>query len=547
LVLVTSAAVTTLMTWPMVPRLGSVGRLDTGDGRFSIWNVGWVGHALLTSPRQLLDANIFWPHTGTLAYSELNLVAGVLGLPAFLVTHNALAAHNAAVLTALMLCLILTWRLVGRLTGSIGAGYVSAVLFTFCSFIWGHTAHVQLLMTFVLPLILLAFHRLHDEPTAGKSVQLGVALAVAALACGYYGIYGGIFLALLAVGLGRRELRYWIALAGAAVVAGAVLLPILIPYAHARDLTGVEPIRDTASMQIPADLQDYLTAPTMLENMIFRWHWTDPPHESLSPGLVLPVLVFVSLVTTLLLTLVKRRLSPSSFLAVFDERTRPVWAYAAATAVVIWASLGPSYGLYTVLMHVVPGMGFLRAPSRMGVVVALGLAVIAGFGTRGLLGRGRWVLPILVVLCVADRYTIWPWFDAGEIPSVYRVLATLPKGVVVDFPFAYVRNDFHRHTRAMYYSTADWLPRVNGFSDIIPQDFVDIAIPINDFPELSSFPLMHRYQVRYVVWQLEGYKADPVIFNRLTRRFDAAAPYLRPIAKDNDFWLYEIVAWPPGS
>src|SRR5215472_6898531 len=86
------------LTWPMVPELATGARLDSGDGRFSVWNVGWVDHALLTSPMHLLDANIFSPHTGTLAYSEMNLVAGVLGLPAYLVTRNAVAAHNFAIL-----------------------------------------------------------------------------------------------------------------------------------------------------------------------------------------------------------------------------------------------------------------------------------------------------------------------------------------------------------------------------------------------------------------------------------------------------------------
>src|SRR5580692_5309694 len=70
LVLVASLLITTFLTWPLVPRLGTVGRLDSGDGKLSIWNIGWVDHAILTDPRHFLDANIFWPHRGTLAYSE---------------------------------------------------------------------------------------------------------------------------------------------------------------------------------------------------------------------------------------------------------------------------------------------------------------------------------------------------------------------------------------------------------------------------------------------------------------------------------------------
>ena len=541
----TSVALVTLMTWPMVPRLGSVGRLDTGDGRFSIWNVGWVDHAILTDPRHILDANIFWPHRGTLAYSELNLVAGLFGLPTYIRTHNALAAENAAVLTALFLCVVLTWRLVRRLTGSSGAGYASAVLFTFCSFIWGHTAHVQLLMTFALPLTLLAFHRLRDRPTAARAVVLGGSLAAATLACGYYGIYGGVFLAFLALLFGKREPRYWIALTGAAAVAAVALLPILVPYTRARAATGDEPVRDEGA-QIPADLQDYLTAPTLLEATLVRWQWEHPPHESLSPGFVLPPLVIVAVFSTVGL-LRSRRRSPEEPAPRGLSDAGIVWRYSAATALAVWASLGPSYGLYLLLMRVVPGMGFLRAPCRMGAVVALGLAVIAGFGARRVISGRWWLLVLVVVLCASDRYSIWPSVETGPIPRVYQVLATLPKGVVVDFPFPYARNDLHRHTRAMYYSTADWLPRVNGYSDIVPDDFLDIAIPINAFPEISSFALMRRYQVRYVVWEMAGFKADPVSFGVLQRRLATAGDYVRPILKDDDFWLYEIVGWPAAA
>src|SRR5262249_22265641 len=135
--------------------------------------------------------------------------------------------------------------------------------------------------------------------------------------------------------------------------------------------------------------------------------------------------------------------------------------------------------------------------------------------------------------------------SARPIPNVYRVLATLPKGVAVDFPFPYDVRDMHHHTRAMYFSTADWMPRVNGYSDIIPRDFVEIATDINSFPNLDTFPLMRKYNVRYVVGRLEDYKQDPNISRVRKDRFPPASRYLRPIYRDDEAWLYEIVGWPP--
>src|SRR5215510_6113325 len=104
------------MTWPLAPRLGSVGRIDNNDGQLSIWNVAWVARTLVVDPVHVFDANIFYPHTNTLAYSENNLGAGILAIPAYWTTKNALAAHNGAVLLSLMLSATGMFYLVHLLT-----------------------------------------------------------------------------------------------------------------------------------------------------------------------------------------------------------------------------------------------------------------------------------------------------------------------------------------------------------------------------------------------------------------------------------------------
>src|SRR5512132_4444343 len=76
-------ALTTVMTWPLASDLSGHGRsTGGGDGLYSVWNVAWVAHALTTDPVHLFDANIFAPHRRALAYSEANLVAGVIAIPA---------------------------------------------------------------------------------------------------------------------------------------------------------------------------------------------------------------------------------------------------------------------------------------------------------------------------------------------------------------------------------------------------------------------------------------------------------------------------------
>ena len=80
LVLLASTILTAALTYPTAFKLGHVGRIDNGDGKLSIWNVAWVARTLPTDPWHVFDANIFYPHRGTLAYSENNLGAGALAV-----------------------------------------------------------------------------------------------------------------------------------------------------------------------------------------------------------------------------------------------------------------------------------------------------------------------------------------------------------------------------------------------------------------------------------------------------------------------------------
>ena len=41
-VLAGAAILTVALTYPLAFRPGNIGRIDTGDGQFSIWNVAWV-------------------------------------------------------------------------------------------------------------------------------------------------------------------------------------------------------------------------------------------------------------------------------------------------------------------------------------------------------------------------------------------------------------------------------------------------------------------------------------------------------------------------
>lgn len=532
------ALLVTALTYPLVPKMATVGRFDNGDGRFSIWNVAWVAHALLSDPAHVLNANIFHPHTGTLAYSELNLVAGVLGLPVYALTGNPVAAHNSAAAIALWLSFVCMWGLVRRLTGSPLAGLVAGAAYTFCPYLLSHTSHIQLLMAFVIPLMFLALHRLIDAPTWHRGVQLGLAVAVAGLACGYYGIYGGLALGVAALWFNRRSAAYWRALAIAGLVAAIVVGPIIVPFERARAQVGGGPSRTAGDMQgFSAMPGDYLVSGARAHDFLQPARTSARDPEPLFPGITILLLALVTLVTTTR----GLRQTVSSW---------TVLGYAAIGAFAAIASLGPRYLLYTVLFYAVPAIDLLRAPSRFGLVVAFAIAVLGGVAVSNVRQR-RW-MALALLACVAlesgASTTQWGWPSwpiqqvTAPVPRAYTVLAGLPRGGTVEYPFPYVSTNVHNHTEAMLNSTYHWQPLVNGYSDIVPDDFYKIMLPINFFPNDESFRIMKQYGVKYVLWRINTYNAESRAV--LESRFPSFQQYLKPLVTDGDVWLYEITAYP---
>lgn len=530
-----------ILTAPTLTHLTSVGRLDTNDGRWSIWNIAWVAHALVTSPARILDANVFHPHTGTLAYSEMNLVAGTLAVPWYVLSGgDPLAALNGSVATGLLLAFVLMWALVRRLTGSDAAGLVAATAFAFCPFVAARTPHIQLLMVFVFPLVLVAFHRLVERPGPMRGVQLGLALAVAALASGYYGLFAGCALGFVSLVFARADRAYWLGLAAAVVTVAVVVAPVFVVFSDARVASGalIRPWEPSDAQRYSANAAAYLASPALAHAWwlpaLRTWQ---PWSEVLFPGITVLVLGAWGLVA-----------------ATRDHRARALaWTYLALTLLAAWASFGPRGGLYLLLHDYVPGMTLLRAPARLGILVTFGLAVVAGYGVAHLQRRYRW-LPVVLVVAIAAELGVrtpewgwpsWPLRTMPPLSPVYQRLAALPRAPLVEYPFPYVSSNFHNHAHAMYWSTYHWQPLVNGYSDLIPADFREIALPINGFPDAPSFEIMRSRGVRYVLWHIGTYDTPSRLV--LEGRLVAYAPYLRPIVQTNDDWLFEIVAYPDAS
>jgi hypothetical protein len=532
-------------TWPLASGFGSLGRTqNSGDGRFGVWNVAWVAHALTTDPAGVYDANIFHPHRHALAYSEANLGAGTIAIPAWLATRNPLAAHNSVVFVAFSASVVFMWMLARRLTGDDGAAATSAVLFAFCPYVFAHTAHIQLLMIAGIPLCMLMFHRLVDEPSPRRGVALGVALAGQALSCAYYGISVGLAIgyATIFCAWSRRLWRspaFWLAIAIAAGTSIAIVLPFFMPYRGVQQETGFARSLDDAR-QWSAFVRSYLASGARAHE------WLLPIIRDWNGSVLFPGFVAIGLALAGGATVLRRGSAPDAPAAARHDRETAL-LYASLAILTFWATLGPRAGLYTVFYNTIPVFSFLRAPERIGIVVMLCLAVLSGYAVRALRQRFRQRAGVIAAaVCAAALIELndvpFDWRRDEPIPAGYRLLAQMPRGAVVEFPLSERNTYFHLHTRYMLNSTAHWQPLVNGYSDHIPADFRDVARVLATFPSRESFDAMRDRRVRYLTIRRKQY-GQPTATD-VQQRLQPFLPHLRLLSDDKDLAIYEIVSWP---
>ena len=577
-----AVALAILMTWPLATGLGHMGRtLSTdGDGQYSIWNVAWVARTLVADPIHLFDANIFFPHRTTLAYSEANLLEGALGVPVYWLTRNPLLTLNVVLLFAFASAYVCAYLFLRYITGDRRAAAVAAILYAFCPYVLSHLSHIQLLMTGGIPLSLLMLHRVVDlvdfrlkaearDQTAdaldrtaeatdpiisipvasafrrkitSHGVALGLALAAQALSCAYYGIYAGLMVgyATLIFATTRRLWKsspYWLAIAAAFVTSIAIVLPFFLPYLRVQDETGFRRTLDDA-LKNSATLNIYLASAARSHAWLLAIaRRYGPVREVLFPGVLALVLGAAGLVLA----------------ARGGRRDHARWRereaallYGSLAAIAFWASFGPAAGLYRVLFHL-PTFSLLRAPARFGLVVVFGLTVLAAIALRHLFdaipGRGRNLAAAVACAAAIADVTVIPirWYRAPDVPSPYAELARRPRGPVAEFPFYGERKAFPLHTQYMLFSTLHWMPLVNGYSDVIPRDFREAAVVLDSFPSSDVFKVLARYRVRYIAvhWDMFGPRQDEI-----RRRLTPYAANLMMLASDDRMTLYEVIRYP---
>ena len=527
-------ATTVLMLLPQVLAPFSVP--DQGDPLFSMWRLSWVAHQLPRDPLHLFDANIFHPNLRTLAYSDAMLLPAAFGAPLLWLGLHQVLAYDIIFLASITSSGVATFLLVRRLTARSDAALVSGVLFAFCAFRFAHYSHLELQVTPWMPLGLLWFHRLAATHRLRDGLLTGLAVALQGLSSLYFGIFFACLLVCLAVvswATGLASMRRTIGpLAAGALLAIAVLGPVTVPYLQNRAIVGER--GETEVRHYSAVPGDYLVPNRHSIYQPPQQPFPSGPERELFPGFVPVALAAAGLVP------------PLSAVRL---------AYASGLALGVDASFGLNGFVYPFLYRYVLPFRGLRAPARFGVIVALALSVLAGFGVARILrlvaspGWQRAIVGAVVLTALVEaRPVVALQPIAREPPRIYAALPAGRVSVLAELPFPTREEVFGHDFTFEYFSTFHWNRIVNGATGVFPPDYLQLLKVMYGFPSDAAMSALRERGVEFLVIHGEFYQ--PGEFARVIADLDRR-PSLRLVSVDRsgngEARLYQLSPVSPSS
>jgi len=455
---------------------------EHGDSYFSVWRLAWVAHKLPRDPLHLFDANIFYPHPATLAYSDAMLLPATVLSPLHWLHVHPVAVYNLTLLGAFVASGVAACLLVTHLTESFAAGLLGGVIFAFSPHRFEHFDHLELQFAFWIPLAVLAWH--HAVARNRGYLFVGTLAAGQVLSSIYHGMFLLLWLAVLtAVRLHATPRR--------AVQAGALILavPLLVmalyavPYMRSRADVGERGPAEVAGYSaVPTD---FLSAPR--NSRLYGWTaWLGANERHLFPGVVALGLLVVGLWPPL-------------------DRTRMVHAVGLALALDL--TLGFNGGLYHLLYAWVLPFRGLRVPARADILVLLGTAVIAGYGLTRItrtIHRPRLAAAVSLAVVIAASVECLAAPRLIRVPTNisvwYASLRDRPGTVIFEWPVTVPWRLYNMlDVEYMYRSTRHWQPLLNGYSGNYPNSYIGLLYDMRSFPDTKTIAELQRRGVTVLV------------------------------------------------
>jgi F5/8 type C domain len=417
------AALTFAYFWPLSADPGSAIAHDAGDPVLNTWILWWTTKAVpLTA--DWWNAPIFWPASGTLAFSEHLLGLAPISAPLIALSGNPLLGYNVALMATSLLSALGAHFLAFTLTRRHDVSAVAALAYAFAPYRLAQVPHIQVLAGWWIPVCVAALHRFGNEPRARWAALAAGAWLLQGLTNGYYLFFLPVLLALWFAwfAVGRWSLKQTVPLAGFFTLAAVLLLPFMLGYRRILTETygfsrGPDEIR-----MFSADAAGLLLA----SEELLLWGWVQViqrPESALFPGVTIVILAALALSAA----------RPFAIHAGDSPRMRMLRPALVVIliALSIAAVLPMIYGTWRLTIGGLRLLSIGSADRPLALAVAAALALLATFPRIRASVRERSTL----VFYAAAALIMWV-LALGPEPTVMntRVLSQAPYGWLMQMP-----------------------------------------------------------------------------------------------------------------
>ncbi len=544
---------------PLLFHLGTA-VYNAGDPLFYAWNLAHNWYAFTHGLATLLNTNIYFPTTNTLAFADTLITQTILTAPILMLTNNPLLAEHLYLLATFPLAAVGMMLLAYRFTKQSLPSFAAGTFFAFSLVRVALVSHVALASSFLLPYILLALFEYIEE---GKQRTL-LLLVLLMLATAGASVYVFLFALMACMGIllffcisppiPRKLLFTRLIKAiplGFLFCIGTLVLfypYILLKVEHPEIKRSIEEAAVFAAYQ-----EDYTAVATgsIALKTLLPVHNTE---RALFPTFTLLLLGLYSIrfikkwkkeeIALVLMGLV-------AFILSFGP-TRPF-------------HIGPWDTGYLTLPYkyvykLFPLLQIIRVPARFSILVAVALAAMGG-ATLARMKKSTWVLAVCLTIFLIE---IWQSPLAlvsvpsyASVPAVYQWVKNTPVRVIAELPLDNIESGKNPiplqvakqytlltiddplalETYRVYFAGYHGKQTVNGYSGFIPDSYHEAVDAFRAFPADETLAFAKRRGISHIIVHLWQYPPDGQ--NKLKEAI-AKQSGLQLVAQFNDDYVYQV-------
>jgi hypothetical protein len=526
-----------LLTYPEISDFFTHYFADKNDGLQNIWNLWWVDLAIRRPdmyPTIWFTNLLHWPFGTTLFAQTLNPFNGYLTV--FLHRFLSLTAtYNTIVIFSFVMGGVTMYWLAYYLTKSFWGSLIAGFIFTFSSYHFMHAeGHLQLVSLEWMPLFILCWLSLLDNPKLFTALVAAVSLWLVVLCDYYYFLYCVLTAIFIIIWYAAINKSAWFVVrkkhCGALATFTIASLLLIGPMVGAlflgnyRDplLGNHNPVNFSLDI-----LALFIPGGHWMFNQWTQFYWSKLPGNIGESSVYLGISVYFILgYVWIKRKKLEQRIEQQVYLWFITFGFFLLMALGPAFQVdgkIIWDKAMP----YTLLINVLPFMKLSGLPVRMMIMVIFGASLLCAIGFGELFKQfSHKKIFIIILLGVLVFETLPRPLPATkiEVPDYITALAGLPNdGGVVDL----VTNDL---TLPLYYQTIHGKPIAFGYVSRLPSSVSVKEVALTKtITDQDYGKLWDTYHIRYIITHdiLQAQASEPYMT-------------LKTVYDQNDIRIYRI-------